>query len=327
MPTDQDLQNLQGKTLTVEKLLGLFQATARDQAVVMQVRAALAAVSLTTVPSFATANLFAEVAVVPLAAPAASGGGDDEDATTSGLQEQPLHPPMVVGALPASRAGLDSVEPGTPLIQATMRMMTRRVGQLPVVDGFAKLCGVVTWESIAAMRARGVQGTVVEDAFERGEIPEVGWQDKLLPAMDRVREHGYVMVRSPLGHFSGIITRADLAERFGIFAAPFYVIGEIERTLRDGVHRRFTDEDVKQSTAHANAIDQLTMGAYWHFFKSQGIWEQLGWPEVPMEQFLADLNAVVDIRNAVMHFDPTPLAPRKMRRLEEFAGLLRALHF
>jgi CBS domain-containing protein len=319
-PDSDELLKLKGKKRSVTELLALFNEDVRDQAVVMMITTALEGVGLTTVPSFITAGHDEEIYfVTPTEA-----GADDE------VAEQPPSP--VPGAqttrvevLPAASCGLISVQPGTSLDNAITLMMSDRLSQLPVLDGNSALRGMVTWRSIWGMRARGCEGTVVEDALEDEDIPMVRRTDKLLTALDQIRKHGYTLVHTADGTFSGIITHTDIVEHFGLFAAPFFAVGEIERRLRTCVERYFNETDIAHTKVNVKTFSKFTLGSYWYFFNSDQNWQKLGWKVIAQEQFLAKLDGVLSIRNDVMHFSPSLLTDEKQQRLDEFAGLLRLL--
>jgi CBS domain-containing protein len=321
-PEPDEIAKLNGKTLEVADLLSMFNATVRDQAVVLMIRTALETAGLTTVPSFASAARTDEVHVLPLAA--------DGDETQ--VEQLPSPVPGVdstrVAVLLNEEQGIVSVEPGTALSDATTLMMTQRLAQLPVMSSDSVLLGMVTWRSIWAAQALQPTSPTVEDALERDDIPTVHPTDKLLTALDQVRRHGYVLVRSGDGRYVGLVTHTDVAEHFSAFAAPFFAIGEIERRLRTCLERHFDENtDLPCQGVRAKSFEEFTLGSYERFLIGSTNWQKLGWQETVISQqsFLALLGRARGIRNDVMHFNPRLLTDRKQQQLDEFAGLLQLL--
>ena len=321
IPPSDVLEKLQGKAILVSDILELFNARRRTYETVPAIQNAFGDVGLTTVPAFATAGLADEVTVVP----AVQGQAPDEQPEAEDDDAAPKHA-MAVGSLPCATGGLTSVGPGTSLSTAITMMMTDNLPQLPVIQGQNELRGVVTWTAITALHARGAVGTTVEDVFDSGEVPEVNLSDKLLPILPKLRKHGYVLVRDHSGVLCGMVTSADITDRVGAFAEPFFTVGEIERSLRACITSRFTTAEVKASGVNARSVAEMTLGNYHRLLLNEQNWQKLNWHAVDQHYFLARLDGVRVIRNDIMHFDAAPLTSAKLEKLQSFAGLMRNLH-
>ncbi|MFE2099094.1 CBS domain-containing protein [Streptomyces sp. NPDC059468] len=341
-PSEHDLASLKGRTMPVQDILDLFRVRVRDHRTVHLISQALTDAGLTTLPDFAVCGLRSNVDVVPLASvPAQATPADpDDEEEEEGLPSQALPQRLLLGDIPSARRGLVSVGPGTPLAQATFLMRTEGVSQIPVTTGMAQIHGVVTWGSVAKMYEAGKPPTL-DNAMEKDSLPLADARQEFFAALPVIREHGYLLVRGDDGCLSGIVTAADITDRFEGAARPFFIVGEIESLLRRCLGAALDQETIKAVQTNkkpehrTGQVSDLMFGDYLKLLdgdqtkqamaeRADANWEALKWPNMPREQFIGRLKRVKDIRNRIAHFDEKPLPQEMLDELTTFAKVLRA---
>ncbi|MGW0768913.1 CBS domain-containing protein [Streptomyces sp. NPDC002671] len=342
-PSEKDLASLKGSTVPVQEILDLFRVRVRDHRTVHLISQALADAGLTTLPDFAVCGLRSSVDVVPLASVPAQAGpveleNGDADEDDEALPSLPQR--LLLGDVPSARRGVLGVNPGTPLGQATFLMRTKSLSQVPVTTGMAQIHGVVTWGSVARMYEAGKQPTL-DNAMEKDSLPVADARQELFAALPVLKEHGYLLVRGDDGCLSGIVTAADVTERFEGSARPFFIVGEIESLLRRCLGAALDEEAVKAVQTNkrpehrTGQVTDLMFGDYLKLLdggqtkqamaeRADRNWEALKWPNMPREQFVGRLRRVKDIRNRIAHFDEKPLPQQMIDELTTFANVLRA---
>ncbi|MER7834557.1 CBS domain-containing protein [Streptomyces sp. NPDC096040] len=321
-------------------LLAVFGVRRRDYQTVPVIAAALKDAGLATVPSFTLCGLKAALLVVAeetVETPAAADGTDEEDLLPGTLPQHSFK----IGDIPSARDGLASVPSSASLTQATHIMRTKGYSQLPVIDGMSDLCGVVTWSSVAARYETGMTPTLA-NALVKDSLPVAEVHQELFTHLPAVTEHGYLLVRSNSGRFTGIVTAADITARFEDTALPFFLVGEIEFRLRKCLGSRLDPDVIRQvqngrrPETQSGDIADLMFGQYVTLLKedpdspalrarADANWQALGWVGVDRTQFVHDLDRVRMIRNKIAHFDNEPLGPRLLSDLREFLGLLKQI--
>ncbi|MFD5013916.1 CBS domain-containing protein [Streptomyces chartreusis] len=341
-PSGQDLTALKGRTVPVQEILDLFQVRVRDHRTVHRISQALTDAGLTTLPDFAVCGQRSNVDVVPLASiPAQAAPADaEEDETDEALPSAALPQRLLLGDIPSARRGLVSVGPGTPLAQTTFLMRTKALAQVPVTTGMAQVHGVVTWGSVAKMYEAGKEPTL-DNAMEKDSFPLADTRQEFFSALPVIREHGYLLVRGDDGCLSGIVTAADVTDRFEGAARPFFIVGEIESLLRRCLGAALDEDTIKAVQTNKKAehrtgqVSDLMFGDYLKLLDgdqtktslaaaADANWEALKWPNMPREQFIGRLKRVKDIRNRIAHFDEKPLPQELLDELTTFAKVLRA---
>ncbi|MCX4909559.1 CBS domain-containing protein [Streptomyces sp. NBC_00878] len=349
MPTEEQLLGLKGTMLPVPDLLALFGTRVRNDQTVLDISQALKTVGLSTVPYFATCNRRAKIHVVALASVVEETGSEiegvdaDESEDGYGLSQGALpQRSFRIGDIPGALHGVESVTPDDQLTTATYIMRTKNYSQLPVLDGHYTLRGVVTWSSVARMYETGADPILANAMAEHWSVAEAH-QDffSLLPM---VSEHGYLLVRDSSGKFRGIVTAADVTQRFGATAWPFFAVGDIEFRLRKCLGTKLGPEAilaVQPDYKQTGQITDLMFGDYVKLLdgnprsakqreqqraaRADQNWLDLGWPGVDRVQFVHQLDRVRQIRNKIAHFDPDPLSQQLTDELRQFVGLLRQL--
>ncbi|GAA5161187.1 MULTISPECIES: CBS domain-containing protein [Amycolatopsis] len=310
--------------ISVRELLALWGATERgDQ--VSQIEADLANHGLMTSPSFRAVTLDTVVSLttppdeVESAALSARSDLDDLPVAEDDEGGTDLDVRLTVGNL-SPLTGVASVAPNSTLEEAITKMLLNDYSQLAVLSGPRNLRGAVTWRSIAqAMHQKPSAG--VGDAIEP-HVEVVAYDRDLFEVLPTLQRREFVFVLDESKSIKGIVTTADVAQRYGEMATPFFQLGELDRTLRWILGRAFDVETLQRfcSRTIKNA-DQLSFGDYQHILENREVWEQLGWP-LDRPTFIARLEEIRLIRNNVMHFHPDPIPGDAVDKLRRFNHML-----
>lgn len=338
-PTEEQLLALKGKKIPVAELLTLFDTRVRNNQAVLFITQTLKDAGLATLPYFANCNPGREVHVVPAESVESSeqdGGGEDGETGWPAQGALPRHS-FRIGDLPAARNGVDSVPSNTQVKQVTYLMRTKNYSQVPVIDGTSTLRGVVTWSSVAKMYEKNEEAALVNAIVDDPPIADVrGDFFSLLPM---ISEYGYLLVRDMSGRFTGIVTAADVTERFEATAWPFFVVGEIEFRLRKCLGTAIGEDAIRavQRTCPGKVTGHITDLMFNGYVKlldahqqnpalrtlADQNWQALDWTGVDRTQFVHQLDRVRVVRNTIAHFDPEPLSKKLSEELRQFVGLLR----
>lgn len=226
-----------------------------------------------------------------------------------------------VGSLPSASTDVAAVEAGTSLPEALTTMAVRSYSQLAVVDDANRLIGALTWESIAMAWASGNPKSV-RDAMV--EAQSVATSEELLSLTRRISEYGYVFVRDADGRVQGIVTAADLTQKFGDDQAPLIQLDEIEKRLGTHVRAHCSDQELIENDVRVPHAGK-TLGTYVLALKRQPLWDKLGWRGVDQEIMYSLMDRVRMIRNDVMHFSPDPITPQELDTLASAMRMLRLI--
>jgi hypothetical protein len=191
-----------------------------------------------------------------------------------------------------------------------------------------QLDGAVTWESMAIARIRNGDADLRDALLPRPAVFSA--EDDLLSAIPTIIDRGFAFVQARDRLIQGIITAADLSERFVEFARPFLLIGEIERMIRQLVDRHFTATELAAADDGNGAgraisrADDMTFGGYIRLLEDPGRWSrvELG---VDRRTFIEALDQVRLIRNEVTHFSPDPLDDEDTVVLRNFLHWLQRI--
>ncbi|WP_327066320.1 CBS domain-containing protein [Kitasatospora sp. NBC_01302] len=337
-PSQQDLLALKGTRIPVQRVLDLFGVRVRNHGTVHLISQALADVGLATLPDFAVCGQRDDVDIVALTTLVAAASPEDEseqEALPSHALPQRLH----IGDLAPARNGVVGVGLGSTLTQATYLMRTTGHPQLPVTTGMATVHGVITWRSVAKMYETGKAPTL-ENAMQKDSLPIADARQEFFSCLPMIKEHGYLLVRGDDGCLSGIVTAADVTERFEGAARPFFLVGEIESLLRRCLGAALDEEAIRAVQTNRKVADRtglisdLMFGDYIKLLdgtqtkqemaaNADTNWGTLGWPAMDRAQFVRHLERVKDIRNRIAHFDEKPLPDELLAELTTFTKLLR----
>jgi hypothetical protein len=143
-------------------------------------------------------------------------------------------------------------------------------------------------------------------------------------------EHGYALVRGSNNEITGIVTNTDLAEKLNSLTEPFALLSQIENHIRDLIARgEFSAEELARAL-HApierpvTALHNLTLGEYQRLLQAEEYWVRVNLP-VDRTKFLADLDKVRSLRNAIVHFDPDSPTESDLKTLRRFTAFLDIL--
>lgn len=285
--------------LSVRDLIGKWKAKGRGIRVIEWIDADLENHGLATLPAFHNVTLDATVKLVtPESEPAA--GHDETNDERKDAQDFGLK----VGNLPSALDGVSSISPNGTFDEAITLMVRDDFSQLPVLSGEHNLRGAVSWQSIARAQHANPNASFSAAVFE----PRVVTYDRdLIDVLPLLREADFVLVRDEKKRIAGIVTTADVVQVYGQSAAPFFLIGELDRMLRNVIKQTFDLDVINQicwpdGSSALTSHDDLTMGDYQRILEVPNCWEQLGWP-LHRRHFVERLNELREIRNDIMHFN------------------------
>ncbi len=107
-------------------------------------------------------------------------------------------------------------------------------------------------------------------------------------------------------------------------------MGQVESHIRELIAGKFTKKELKEARDPADAdrevedVADLTLGEYLRLLQEPKRWGKLG-IKLDREKFTAELDAVRDIRNDVMHFDPDGVGDEALATLRRFGLFLQRL--
>ncbi|MEU8608203.1 hypothetical protein AB0C29_09395 [Actinoplanes sp. NPDC048791] len=312
--------------ISVRELLSFWGARDRGDQIV-RIEADLANHGLATRPNFRSVTLETRVTIITAAqeadqetdeaVEAAVTPADDEDEAES------RYIGLMVGNLASALAGAESVKPTATLEEAKTKLLLNDYSQLAVLSGRHNLRGAVTWQSIAQALLDDPHA-VLADAIVPAR--DVSYRSDLLTVLEELRRRGFLFVRNESNEIAGIVTAADVAGRYGEMANPFILIGDLDRLLRRIIIRKITlAEVVAACDPSGNRIkshDDMAMGDYQRILENPALWAKLGLP-LDRATFVARINAIRTVRNAVMHFNPDPLPDNTVAHLSMINDLLR----
>jgi hypothetical protein len=312
--------------ISIRELVHFAGAWRRGVRVMEEIQAALDRHELVTEPSFTSGWIDTVVELRPKKGP--SPGADDAQSPqerTSQSAEPEVS--LTVGALESASAGVESIQRNSDLAVARAMMMHHNYSQLAVLSGARDLVGAVSWESIG-QTAMTRPDCTLQEATKRARVVQL--DDDLIDLIPTIVEDGFVFVAAVDRKLGGIVTMADLSERFGAVAEPFLLIGEIERRLRQIISLRFDlDElasvrDPSDASRTITSVHDLALGEIVRFLGQQEHWDMLHWP-LDRSEFIKALDEVREIRNEVMHFSPDPHSEQEQAILRNFANWLRVM--
>ncbi|WP_068057220.1 CBS domain-containing protein [Nocardia xishanensis] len=335
VPTPQQLQALVDTSMPVKDLLEYFGFRRRTYDTVPVISKALQAAGLTTTPGFATCHRDTLIMIVDIDNTTVE--TDDDESCDDFLPGTLPQRPFLVGDLPSARGRLISVTSDVSLAKAVHLMRSHDISQIPVIDGSSDLKGVVTWQSVAALREKPHLQAKLADATV-GTVDSAETHQELFPRLQIIEKQGFLLIRERTGVFSGIITTADVTAHFHQSALPFFLVGEIEGKLRRLLSPISPEaiELVQHDKQKTGNINDLMFGQYEMLLRhnhtktklaasADANWQCLGWSTVDRSLFVAQLARVRAIRNVIAHFSPQQLPESDLNELRSFAQLLNHL--
>lgn len=232
---------------------------------------------------------------------------------------------LIVGILACAERVPEQISPSATVEKALTLMALHDYSQLVVTTSPRDIKGVVSYKSVAEAYLHG-QPKKVGDCLDQS-VPKVDLNEPLLRVVERFNEHSAVLVVRPDKTLAGIVTPADIAEEFGAMAAPFLLIGQIEAQLGWLVQTNILDlagaltvVKMAPDSLAASSVSDLTMGELHRVLDHDGNWSRVG-IKFDRGEFCKELNAVRELRNAVMHFRDLP--DGGLERLKLFANVVQ----
>ena len=308
--------------LTVRELIGKYDFLRRSDWINNRIQNQLDELDLVAVPDFTNQWLDTTISIEL-----------DPEITGEPSDRKRPDPTRRVDSLEAAHNKPICVKSGDKLNVATALMLLHDYSQLPVMDNNHEVKGVISWQSIGARLALERKREYVRQCMEpAAQIPkvEIPKEAPLFEAINIIAEQGYVLVRDRgAGNIvSGIVTATDLSNQFALLAEPFLRIGEIERHLRNLIHRKFTLAELIE-VARGKKIEgsaNLTLGDYQQLLSNPEHWERLSL-NIDRREFVKHLCRVRKIRNELMHFTSDGIPDEDMQLLRDvarfFDGLVR----
>lgn len=200
--------------------------------------------------------------------------------------------------------------------------------QLPVSTGnLRNVCGYISWKSIVNAQARGVNSKIVKD-YKADDIHKLSDETPILEAIKDVFKYEFVFVENSSREVTGIITTTDISQQFLINSQSYILLSEIEIQIRQLLSDKLLLDDIKnvcqESGRTVSTIDDLTFGEYIVLMQKDGNWQKLNC-NVDKGTFLGELDAVRQIRNDIMHFEPEGITEEQHERLLSVSRLLKTI--
>jgi restriction system protein len=221
-----------------------------------------------------------------------------------------------VGEEPGSGVPVsDPVQAVGDATEADVKKLTLRVGDLPSANA-----GVAGKAHLSHKH--------VDLAAATTPPRTVSYHDDLLGQIGDIFTHNFVFVRAADGGvLSGIVTSADLTQRFGVTASPFILMEEAELRLRRRVDDTIDIETIRASAKNKKKVSSaadLSLGDYRYLLTEENF-ALLDWP-LDREVFIEQLEKVRQLRNDLMHFSPDPPDEEALSDLQGFVDLLRLVN-
>lgn len=311
--------------LRVRELLAQWGATGRTTAASEQLAADLENHGLETEPNFLKTGIDSEVTIVERQIEEdpteESRGGDSAGAGSADVSSDVG---LTLGNIPSANMGLESITPQATYEEAITRMLLNDYSQLAVMTSPRSTPRAITWQSIARERhanpSGGLTGAIVEASTRR-------FDTELIDVLPLLESEDFVFVKDGTNLVTGIVTTADVVRAYGELATPFFLIGELDRLLRQIIGENFTMDEVSASCDEDGArglqsYDDLTMGDYQRILENAAHWKTLGWP-LDRGTFAVRLSELREIRNDLVHFNPDPVPDQTVGRIRQMLQVLR----
>lgn len=301
--------------VSVREFISHWGAARRGDQIVSRVLADLSASKLATEPDFRQVYIDTTIRLVPVPPTDAEQDESDDEDRDYGL---------TVGTLPAASRGVTSVNQAESLHVAYTRMLLNEFSQLPVMDSPRSLKGAVTWRSIASALLKSPDATLADATVAASTVR---YSEDLLKLVPRIIAEDFVLVVDQTESVAGIVTTADVSELFAERAEMFLMLGEVDQRLRDAIRRRLRIEAIRplcqraEGASPLETFDELTMGDYEQILANPACWEAIGWP-LDRDEVRTVIDAVRDVRNDVMHFNPDPIEPDRLAKVRGLVELL-----
>lgn len=224
------------------------------------------------------------------------------------------------------------------IVKAETLMRLHNYSQLPVINKRGVLYGCITWNSICDARSKKEVSPIVK-AYATRDCCRANVDMPLLIAYELVCKNDFLIVVGDDNHPIGIVTLADLSNKFIAWTAPYMIINEVEQMIRllcddkypkafvkeicklrgieeiisiigwqkeDAVHVEQVvqiDNVLQKMQKEINSLDDLTFSHYITLLGNTEAWNALELSHVDKQTFIAQLQTVKKVRNGIMHFN------------------------
>lgn len=216
------------------------------------------------------------------------------------------------------------------LNKAITLMQMHDYSQLPVTNNKLRgICGFISWKTIGIALSNGIKSDKVKDYVDK-DIVILGQEVPLMEVVTKVQKHDFAVVIDAKKELCGIITTADIASQFISNTEPFIYTEQIESFLRLLLKDVFLLEEIKSVSVEPeransiSSIDDLTFGEYLRLIENEDNWNRLNL-KIDRKLFLQRMDAIRQIRNDIMHFEPAGITNNQKHMLIETSNFLEKL--
>ena len=190
---------------------------------------------------------------------------------------------------------LASVKPDAELSQAMNKMIRNNYSQLPVIDTFGRLKGVVSWKTIGEFTAdfRSPISKLVRDCMDTS-VKAIHVDSSLFDVMAEIEKRDYIVVKDSNNKIKGIVTASDLANGFEGFSRAFAYLGEIDLGLRNFAKSKGVSVKKRNDPSKFLGIPDYAK----RLECKRDVFEHL----VDLDSLISEIQKVTVIRDEVMHF-------------------------
>lgn len=217
--------------------------------------------------------------------------------------------------------------------KATTSMQLHGYSQLPVSNNghlqVHSIVGYISWKTIAIKNIHGKGGDFVRDYLER-DICILPSDTPILKALEDIHKHGFILVSNNKKRICGMITTTQMSSTYKTLTDKFLLIEQIERQVRAILNGKFTLGEIndiikkEQGAQEVNSIDELTFGQYLRIIEGNENWKKLNL-KFDKKIIIEKLTAVKNLRNDIMHFDPTDITPEQVNELSNVSDFLNSV--
>jgi len=219
----------------------------------------------------------------------------------------------------------------TKLSEALTKMMINDFSQLPIMQGERTVEGYISWRTIGEALALKRECNTVRDCMEKS-VTILDDTEPLLNAVNVIAKKDFILVRNSKDkRIVGLVTTSDITTSFYALAEPFFLIGQIEHSLRCIIDQYFNQDEIRvakdpsDETRTVNSVSDLTFGEYLRLLENEKNWERLNKYLISRSVLLPQLRIVKDIRDDIMHFRPNGIPQEKVLTLRNMVGFLERL--
>lgn len=308
-----------GERVSPRTLINYLGYSRRGKWVCQQLDRILAEFSLETSPYWVDVWIDQEVQVRPIATPTA----------LSKARTKVSDAIKRINILDGANREPDYVKPEDPVEKATTLMLQNGYSQLPVSSSTLyqnSIVGYISWQTIALNKIHGNSGDKVKDYIDK-KVCIIPSDTPILEAMESVHKHGFILVSDQYRKICGMITAVDMSSTYKLLTEKFLLIEQIERQVRLLLDGQYTLAEInalistEEGQQEVQSIDDLTFGQYVRIIESPDNWAKLNL-SFDKDSLHDLLGEVRDIRNDIMHFDPSGIELDQVDRLSKICEFL-----